>query len=96
MRDLIVSVPEYLHSFLPWSYSYFVWFCGFCYKAFHVESKLAPCFNFFSVLFNIVITSLGKQRDDLYASRAFVCLSCIRYFLSFFLCLLVLWVECSL
>ena len=37
-----------------------------------------------SVLFNIVIISLGEERAGLYASRAFVCLSCMRYVLSFF------------
>ena len=36
-----------------------------------------------SVLFSIVATSLGeKRRAGIYASRAFVCLSCMRYVLS--------------
>ena len=36
---------------------------------------------FFSVLFCIVITSLGEERGGLHTSRAFVCLSCMHYFL---------------
>ena len=38
---------------------------------------------FFSVLFSIKISSLGEEGAGLYASRAFVCLSCMRYFLYF-------------
>ena len=37
----------------------------------------------FSVLFIIVITTLGEDRAGLYVSRAFVCLSCMRSILSF-------------
>ena len=37
-----------------------------------------------SVLFSIVITSLGKERADLFAFRAFVCLFCTCQFLFFF------------
>ena len=44
--------------------------------------NLAPCSHvFFSVLFCIVI---GEERAGLYAFRACVCLSCMRYILSFF------------
>ena len=66
------------------------WSCGFhCkYKTFHFESYLAPCphvfFFFFSVLFSIVINSPGKETAGLYASHAFVCLSCMCNFVSFF------------
>ena len=38
---------------------------------------------FFSVLFSIVISSLWDERAGLYASRVFVCLSRMHYFLSF-------------
>ena len=41
-------------------------------------------FSCFSVLFSSVFTSPGDDKAGLYASRAFVCLSCMRYFLSFF------------
>ena len=37
-----------------------------------------------SVLFSIVVISLGKERAGLCASRAFVYLFCTRQFLSFF------------
>ena len=57
--------------------------CGVYYEAFHVQSYHAPCSHVLLVLFNIVITSLGRERADLYASRAFVCLSCMTYVLSF-------------
>ena len=36
------------------------------------------------VLFSIVMGSLGEERVGLYASRVFVCLLCMLYFLSFF------------
>ena len=38
----------------------------------------------FIVLTSTVITSLGERRAGLHASRAFVCLSRMKYFLSFF------------
>ena len=38
---------------------------------------------FVLVLFSIVITSLREERASLNASRVFVCLSCMRYVLSF-------------
>ena len=38
---------------------------------------------FFRDLFSIVITSLLEERAGLYASRAFVCLSCMRFFFFF-------------
>ena len=43
-------------------------------------SYLAPCSHvFLSVLFSIVITSLGEDRACPHdASRAFVCLFCMR------------------
>ena len=61
--------------------------CVFFYdEAFHVESYLAPCSHVksrvLSVLVSIVITTLGEERVGFYASRAFVCLSDIRYFFS--------------
>ena len=62
-----------------WFDSYFVCLSGFCNEVFHVESYLAPCSHVFSVLFSIVIPSLGEERTGLYASCAFVCLSGIRY-----------------
>ena len=56
-----------------------VWLCGFYYGAFRVEC-LSSCS---SVLFNIVITSIGEVRAGQCASRAFVCLFCTRSFLSY-------------
>ena len=47
--------------------------CGFYYGAFHDEASLA-----FSVLFSIVITSLGEEKTGICDSRAFVCLFCKR------------------
>ena len=61
----------------------------FYYEAFHVECYLASCPHvLFLVLCSIVTTSLGNERAGPHASRAFVCLSCMRYVLSFslFLC----------
>ena len=46
---------------------------GFFYKAFHVESLIAPFSHDFSVLFSIVINTLWEERAVLYASRVFVC-----------------------
>ena len=37
----------------------------------------------FSFLFSIVLTLLVEEIADLYASRAYVCLSCIRFFFVF-------------
>ena len=53
--------------------------------AFHVESCLARCTRvvFLSVLFGVVITSLGEEKAGLCASPAFVWLYCTRYILSF-------------
>ena len=62
---------------------YFVSLCGFYHCVFHVESYLASCSHDFSVHFSIVITSLGEERADIYASRVFICLSCTHYLLSF-------------
>ena len=42
-----------------------------------MESYLALCY-FVSVLFSTVITSLGEETAGLYASCAFVCLSCMH------------------
>ena len=66
-----------------WRCSYFVWLCVFYYGSFHVEACLVLCPRAFSVLFTIVITSLGEETAGLYASRTFVCLSCVCYFLLF-------------
>ena len=63
--------------------SYFVRLCIFYHEAFHVESYLSPCPPVLSVLFIIVITSLGERRAGIYASRTFVCLSCIDLFVFF-------------
>ena len=57
---------------------------------------LAPCSHDFSVLFGIVIISLGGDRADLYASRTLICLSCMCYFLSFCLFFLLSGVGCCL
>ena len=47
---------------------------------------IVPCllFSCFSVLFKLVITSLGEERPALGAPRSFVCILCTRTFLSFF------------
>ena len=66
-----------------------MWLCGiyfgreFYHGAFHAESLLFVLV-FFSVLFGIVITSLGEERAGLCAFRTFVCLFCTHLFLSFF------------
>ena len=77
-----------------WFDSYFVCLSGFSHEAFHVESYFAPCSHVFSVLFSIVIPSLGEERAGLYASLAFVCLSGIRYFFVFIssTCCVYVWV----
>ena len=69
--------------------SYFVCICDFYHEAFHVVSYLGLCSHAYCVLFSIVITSLGEESVGLYASRAFVCLSCMSFFSSLFLFLLV-------
>ena len=63
-----------------------LWFIGlvyplFCLSLSEVEICLSPCYQACSVLFSIVITSPG----EVYAYRAFVRLSCMRYVLT--LCL---------
>ena len=60
-----------------------MWLCAFNCDTFHVESYFAPCSYVFSVLFSIVVCSVGEEGVDLYTSRAFVCLTCMRCFLSF-------------
>ena len=71
-----------------WCYSNFVWLCDFYYGTFYFESCLAFCsqvlffffFFFFAVLFSDVVTSLGKDRAGLFASRAFVSLfACVNF-----------------
>ena len=79
----LFKLPTVLRCW-PWCCSYFVWPYGFYYKAFHVESCLALCSQVFSVLFSITITSLWEDCAGRYPSRVFVCLSCMRYFLSLF------------
>ena len=64
-------------------YSYFVWLCGVYHEAFYVESDLTLCSHICSVLLSIVLNSLGEDRPGLYTSLAFVCLSFMRYILSF-------------
>ena len=58
--------------------SYSVWLYGLYHGALQF---LVSCF--FSP-FSIAISSLGEEGAGLCASRAFVCLFCTRYFLSFF------------
>ena len=41
-------------------------------------------FMLICILFSIVVTPLGEERAGLYVSLAFVCLSCMRYFLCVF------------
>ena len=50
---------------------------------------------FFRDLFSIVITSLLEERAGLYASRAFVCLSCMRCFFFCFVFFLFLFLVVS-
>ena len=54
---------------------------------FHGQSYLAPWSHVFcvfsSILLSNVITSLGEERTDQYASREFVCLSCMHNFFVF-------------
>ena len=52
------------------AFTYFVWFCGFYYGAFRVESCLALCLHVvvYSVLFSIAITSLGEERTGIGAT----------------------------
>ena len=71
--------------FFSLCYSYFV--CGFVVSTtqFHVEDCLALYFRVVSVLFSIVITSLGKERAGLCASQATVGLFCTRLIVSVFI-----------
>ena len=55
--------------------------CGFTGR-FMLCLTLLLVLMFVSVLFSIVITSLGEERAGLYASRAFLCFSFMSYFLS--------------
>ena len=50
----------------------------------------------FSVLFSTVITLLRKEKAGLYASREFVCLSCMHYLFCLFVFLWVSGVGCGL
>ena len=50
-----------------------------CFRV--LSCSLSSCFY---ISFSLVITSIGKDRAGLYASRAFVCLFCTCLFLSFF------------
>ena len=59
-----------------------------CYR-FLPEAFHSSLFSCSSVLFSSVIISLEEERTGLYASRACVCLSCMRYILSFSLPLCV-------
>ena len=40
-------------------------------------------FDTYKLIFSIIIISLGEERAGLYASHAFVCLSCMNYPFSF-------------
>ena len=63
-----------------------VFVCVFLYcEAFHAEYCLFPYAYIFSVLFSIVISSLGEERAGLFAFRVFVCLFCRRYCVFLFL-----------
>ena len=53
---------------------FFVWICGFYYGSFRVESGLSNCYRVLSVLFSILITSLGEESAGVCAFRAIVCL----------------------
>ena len=70
----------------PWCYSYFLWLCGFYYRAFHV---VLPCslfsfFFFFSPVRHCDYRiSLGEERAVLYASRAFILHTLISVFVFF-------------
>ena len=69
-------------ALMRWSFcdTYFVCLSGFYHETFHFVSYLAPgSLCFVSVLFSIVITSLGEEKAGRYASHALVCLSCMRY-----------------
>ena len=61
-----------VYTWWSWCNSYFMWF----YLLWGISCRVLPCSLFlcFSVLFNIVSTSFGKERAGLCASRAFVCL----------------------
>ena len=72
-----------------WLCDFFV--CLFLYcEAFHAEYCIFPYAYIFSVLFSIVISSLGEERAGLFASRVFVCLFCRLYCVSLFLPLAVM------
>ena len=63
-----------------WCCLYFVWLCGFSPRCFMLSLTLLLALKLlFSVLFRNQITSLGEEGSGLYASRAFVCLSCMHY-----------------
>ena len=63
--------------------SYAIWLCGFYYEAFDVDSYLVLCCHMLSVLYSIMTISFAEERAGLCVSCAFVCLSCVRYFLAF-------------
>ena len=46
-----------------YTHSYFVRLCGFYYEAFHVDYYLLLILTFLSVLFRIVTSSDGEERE---------------------------------
>ena len=67
-------------------YSYFSVYGFVVFTTRRFMLHLVPCSRVvvFSVLFSIMITSLGEDRAGLYASHAFAYLFCMRYLLSCF------------
>ena len=78
----LIIVIYFIFVFSLWCID--VWLCGLIYEAFHVILPCSLFSCFFSILFSIVITSLGEERAGLCASRACACLSYMCYFLCFF------------
>ena len=77
------SVVVIVHGLRPKKLGLFLfcvalWFLLRAFHVFHIESCLALCSRVFSVLFSVVISSLGEERAGLCISRAFVCLFCTR------------------
>ena len=51
---------------------FFLWLCSFYYWSVQVESCLAFCSRVFSVLFSIVVTSLGIKRSGTRFTKLFM------------------------
>ena len=87
---IFIPPPPHLHAtdrfnavvpvlFLFFAALWFILRSASCFKVF--PCSLSSCFV---IPLRIVITSLGEEEDGLCASRAFVCLFCTCWFLSFF------------